>query len=127
MQKSQSIYHFKLFYETAQTILSSSSLKATLDTLVERSVAALGVKGGSLRLVNEQTHQLEQVASWGLSEAYLNKGALSSDQSVPQVLSGEVVCIQDAFDDPRVQYPEELRTEGINTMLSGGSGHLSCG
>ena len=118
MHKNQSLSHFKLFYQTAQTILSSSSLKATLDTLVERSVAALGVKGGSLRLVDEQTHQLEQVASWGLSEAYLNKGKLSSDQSVPQVLSGEVVCIQDAYDDPRIQYPEELRAEGINTMLS---------
>jgi GAF domain-containing protein len=118
MHKSQSISHFKLFYETAQTILSSTSLQSTLDALVERSVAALGVKGGSLRLVNEQTHQLEQVASWGLSEAYLNKGVISSDHSVPQVLSGEVVCIQDAFDDPRVQYRDELRAEGINTMLS---------
>lgn len=118
MPKSQSISYFKLFYETAQTILSSSSLQSTLDTLVERSVAALGVKGGSLRLIDEQTHQLEQVASCGLSEAYLNKGALSSDHSVPQVLSGEMVCIQDAFDDPRIQYRDELRAEGINTMLS---------
>ena len=118
MKKSQSISHFKLFYETAQTILSSSSLQLTLETLVERCVAALGVKGGSLRLVDEQTHQLEQVASSGLSDAYLNKGALSSDRSVPQVLSGEVVCIQDAFADPRIQYRDELKAEGINTMLS---------
>lgn len=118
MPESQSISYFKLFYETTQTILSSSSLQVTLDTLVERSVAALRVKGGSLRLVDEQTHQLEQVASCGLSEAYLNKGALSSDRSVPKVLSGEVVCIQDAYDDPRIQYRDELRSEGINTMLS---------
>jgi len=118
MPESSSIAYFKLFYETAQTILASSSLQVTLDTLVERSVAALQVKGGSLRLVNEQTHQLEQVASCGLSEAYLNKGALSSDRSVPEVLSGKVVCIQDAYDDPRIQYREALRREGINTMLS---------
>lgn len=118
MSESQSITYFKLFYETAQTILSSSSLQVTLDTLVERSVAALRVKGGSLRMVDEQTHQLQQVASCGLSETYLNKGALSSDLSVPSVLSGEVVCIQDAFDDPRIQYRDELRREGINTMLS---------
>ena len=118
MKKEYSIQYFKLFYETTQTILSSSSLKATLDTLVERSVAALRVKGGSLRLVDEQTHQLNLVASWGLSEAYLNKGTLSSDHSVPEVLSGEVVCIQNAFDDPRIQYREELIVEGINTILS---------
>lgn len=118
MPKNTSIEYFKLFYETTQTILSSSSLQVTLDTLVERSVAALRVKGGSLRLVDEQTHRLEQVASYGLSEAYLNKGALNSDLSVPEVLSGEVVCIQNAYDDPRIQYRDELRTEGINTMLS---------
>jgi GAF domain-containing protein len=118
MPDSSSIAYFKLFYETAQTILSSSSLQVTLDTLVERSVAALGVKGGSLRLVNEQTHQLEQVASCGLSKDYLNKGALSSDRSVPEVLTGKVVCIHDAYDDPRIQYREALRREGINTMLS---------
>ena len=118
MQKSQTISHFKLFYEAAQTILSSASLQSILDTLVQRCVAALGVKGGTLRLVNEQTHELEQVAACGLSDAYLNKGALSSDRSVPEVLSGEVVCIQDAFDDPRIQYRDELRAEGINTMLS---------
>jgi hypothetical protein len=34
------------------------------------------------------------------------------------VLSGEVVCIQDAFDDPRIQYRDELKAEGINTLLS---------
>jgi GAF domain-containing protein len=118
MPENQSIAYFKLFYETAQTILSSSSLQATLDTLVGRSVAALRVKGGSLRLVDEQTHQLELVAACGLSETYLNKGVLSSDQSVPQVLTGEVACIQDAYDDPRIQYQDELRAEGINTMLS---------
>ena len=118
MSKKQSIEYFKLFYEATQTILSSTSLQVTLDTLIERAVAALKVKGGSLRLVNEQTQKLEQVASCGLSEAYLNKGALSSDRSVPQVLEGKVVCIQDAFDDSRIQYRKELRTEGLNTMLS---------
>lgn len=118
MPKNRSIEYFKLFYEATQTILSSASLQVTLDTLVKRAVTALKVKGGSLRLVDEQTQQLEQVASCGLSEAYLNKGALSSDRSVPQVLKGEVVCIQDAFDDPRIQYRDELRSEGINTMLS---------
>ncbi|MCW8859571.1 MAG: GAF domain-containing protein [Deltaproteobacteria bacterium] len=118
MPESQSIEYFKLFYETTQTILSSASLQVTLDTLVERAVAALKVKGGSLRLVDEQTQQLGLVASCGLSDVYLNKGALSSDHSVPQVLKGEVVCIPDAFNDSRIQYRDELRAEGINTMLS---------
>jgi GAF domain-containing protein len=118
MVQSQSTAYFKLFYEAAQTILSSSSLQLTLETLVQRSVAALHVKGGSLRLVDEESHRLEQMASCGLSDAYLNKGALNTDLSVPEVLDGKVVCIQDAYDDPRIQYRDELRSEGINTLLS---------
>ena len=118
MPENHTTEYFKLFYETTQTILSSSSLQSTLNTLVERSVAALRVKGGTLRLVDEHTHQLELAASCGLSDTYLNKGTLNSDLSVPAALSGEVVCIQDAFDDPRVQYRDQLRSEGINTMLS---------
>jgi len=99
-------------------VLSAPSMQSTLDALVENSVKALGVKGGTLRLVNEQNNQLEQVAAFGLSETYLNKGTLHADQSVPEVFRGETVLISNAYDDPRIQYREELRAEGINTMLS---------
>jgi len=112
------IQYFKLFYHSARAVLSAPSMQSTLDALVENSVRALGVRGGTLRLVNEQSNRLEQVAAYGLSEAYLNKGTLHADQSVPEVLSGETVVITDAFDDPRIEYRDELRAEGINTMLS---------
>jgi len=110
--------YFRLFFETAQAILSARDLQATLDSLVERTVAALQIKAGSLRLIDEQSNSLKQVASFGLSEAYLNKGALSADQSIPEVLSGQPVCIKEAYNDPRIQYPEAMRAEGINTVLS---------
>ena len=118
MQESHSTRYFQLFYETARTILATTELQPTLEALVQKSVAILAVRAGSLRLVDEQSHRLELVASCGLSEAYLNKGVLDSERSVPEVLAGKVVCIRDAFDDPRVQYREALRAEGLNTMLS---------
>jgi GAF domain-containing protein len=118
MSQTNANEYFRLFFETAQGILSARNMQATLDSLVQRSVAALGVKAGSLRLIDEQSHGLKQVASYGLSEAYLNKGVLSADQSIPEVLSGRPVYIKDAFNDPRIQYPEALRAEGLNTILS---------
>ncbi len=110
--------YFRLFFETAQAILSARDLQTTLDSLVQRTVAALGVKGGILRLIDEESNSLKQVAAFGLSETYLNKGALNADQSIPEVLAGKPVCIKNAFGDPRLQYPEALRAEGINTVLS---------
>jgi len=110
--------YFRLFFETAQGILSAQQLQQILDSLVQRTVTALGVKAGGLRLIDEKTNHLEQVAACGLSDTYLNKGALNADQSIPEVLLGKPVCVKNAPDDPRIQYPEALRTEGINTLLS---------
>ncbi len=110
--------YFRLFFETAQEILCARNLQETLDSLVHRTVAALQIKAGGLRLIDEQTNCLEQVAAFGLSETYLGKGALNADQSIPEVLVGKPVCIKDAYNDPRIQYPDAMRDEGINTILS---------
>ena len=118
MPQTKASEYFRLFFETAQATLSAGNLPSILETLVCRTVAALGVKAGSLRLIDEQSNSLEQVAAFGLSEAYLNKGTLSVDQSIPQVLSGQPVCIRNAFSDSRIQYPEALQAEGLNTILS---------
>ncbi len=118
MTQDKAIEFFRLFFETAQTILSSPSLQPTLDALVRRTVSALGAQAGSLRLIDEQANRLELVAAYGLSRAYLEKGTLSADRSIPEVLEGKAVLIQNAFDDPRVQYRDAMRAEGINSVLS---------
>ena len=118
MPQTNANEYFRLFFETAQAILSARNLQTTLDSLVERTVVALGVKGGILRLIDEGSNNLVQVAAFGLSEAYLQKGALNADQSIPEVLAGKPVWIKNAYDDPRLQYPEALRAEGLNTVLS---------
>lgn len=118
MIQSNTNEYFRLFFETAQAILSASSLQETLDSLVQRTVAALEIKAGGLRLIDEESHNLKQVSSFGLSETYLNKGALNADQSIPEVLAGLVVYVKDACSDPRIQYPEAMRAEGIASVLS---------
>ena len=118
MIQSNTNEYFRLFFETAQAILSASSLQETLDSLVQRTVASLEIKAGGLRLIDEKSHNLKQVSSFGLSETYLNKGALNADQSIPEVLDGLVVYVKDACSDPRIQYPEAMRAEGIASVLS---------
>jgi len=118
MSQSKANEYFRLFFETTQSILAAGNLQTTLNTLVQHAVAALQIKAGSLRLIDEQSNSLEQVAAFGLSEAYLNKGPLDADQSIPEVLAGKPVYIKDAYHDPRVQYPDAMRAEEINTILS---------
>ena len=118
MPKANTNEYFRLFFETAQEILSARDLQTTLDSLVQRTVAALDIKAGGLRLIDEATGNLDQVAAFGLSDSYINKGALNADRSMPEVLDGAPVCIKDAPDDARIQYPDAMRAEGINTVLS---------
>jgi len=110
--------YFRLFYETAQEILSARNLQETLDSLVQSTVAAMEIKAGGLRLIDDESNNLKQVASFGLSDTYLNKGALNADQSIPEVLEGIVVYVKDACSDPRIQYPAAMRAEGIGAVLS---------
>ncbi|MGW8195342.1 MAG: GAF domain-containing protein [Desulforhopalus sp.] len=118
MRQANAHEYFRLFFETAQAIISARDLQKTLDSLVQRTVAALEVKGGVLRLVDEESNLLKPVAANGLSESYLNKGALHVDQSIPEVLDGNPVYIRNAGSDPRIEYPEAMVAEGIAAVLS---------
>lgn len=110
--------YFRIFFEASQAVLSSRSLQEVLKLLVRRSVQAVGAKAGSLRLVDEKTKRLELVASHLLSRRYLAKGTPHLDRSIPEVMERRPVLIADAWTDPRVEYPEEKRAEGIRSVLS---------
>lgn len=85
---------------------------------VESVKTALDVKGCTLFLINRKTDELKIAASYGLSENYLNKGPISSIKSIADSLEEGPVAIYDVSDDPRLQYPEEAKKEGIASILS---------
>jgi signal transduction protein with GAF and PtsI domain len=85
---------------------------------VEGIKYALDIKGCALFLLNQATDELNVAASYGLSDEYLNKGPLSALQSISQTLADGPVAIFDAINDPRLQYPEEAKKEGIASILS---------
>ncbi len=85
---------------------------------VESVKTALDVKGCTLFLINRKTNELQIAASFGLSENYLNKGPISSIKSIAESLEEGPVAIYDVSDDPRLQYPEEAKKEGIASILS---------
>ncbi len=106
-----------LFLELASAINSSLDIKEVLRSMSEKSCKSFGMKGVIIRLLNEDTKSLELVASYGLSETFLKKGRISADKSVTDALQGKTVIIEDASIDKRLQYPEETKKEGINSMV----------
>ena len=86
---------------------------------VEGIKHALDVKGCALFLFSAKRDELELVGSYGLSEEYLNKGPVSALRSIATSLQDlQPVAIYDVSDDPRIQYPEAARKEGIASILS---------
>ena len=117
MQKEEVAY-LQIFREISRAVLSVLDVEAVLGLIAEGIVRSLGVKASALRLLDARTHRLQLVASHGLSEEYLGKGALFADRSIADALRGRPVLVENAPVDDRIQYREEARAEGIASILS---------
>jgi signal transduction protein with GAF and PtsI domain len=78
---------------------------------------AYKVKGCSVFLVDKATRELGLAASFGLSDEYLNKGPVRYMQEITEAKDQVPIAIYDVQDDPRIQYPEAARKEGISSLL----------
>ena len=109
-------------YETLLKITKAMSMSRDPEKViiltVESIKTALDIKGCALFLINPKSDELEVAASCGLSKEYLNKGPVSSLKSIAQSLQEGPVAIYDVTDDPRIQYPEAAKDEGIASILS---------
>ena len=109
-------------YETLLKITKAISMTRDPEEVISLTVKsitkALEIKGSALFLVNPNSNELELVASNGLSKQYLNKGPLSAIKSIADSLKDGPVAIYDVRDDPRIQYPEAAKKEGISSILS---------
>jgi len=101
------------------TDLLTSGLEAReqLDSLVEITSKALGVRGCSLMLLAADKKKLIHVAARGLSERYLRKGFVAADRSLPEILEGKVVRVEDAATDPRIQFRQLAAEEHILSII----------
>lgn len=75
------------------------------------------VKGCCVFLIKKETGELGLAASHGLSDEYLNKGPVRYMQEITEAKDQVPIAIYDVQDDPRIQYPEEAKKEGISSIL----------
>jgi len=107
----------RIFLDLAASINASLDLKDILQALTSNVARAIGVKAATIRLLDEERTNLKLVASYGLSEKYLNKGAISAEKSIAEALRGKPVVVKDASVDKGVQYKEQKKQEGIVSIL----------
>jgi GAF domain-containing protein len=112
------IMNYETLLKVTHAVVMSKDPEEVALLIVESVKSALEAKGCALFLFNRKTNELEVAASMGLSEEYLNKGPLSAMRSIAHSLKDGPVAIDDVTDDPRIQYPEEAKKEGIFSILS---------
>jgi signal transduction protein with GAF and PtsI domain len=109
---------YRLILDVCRVINSTLDVKKVLRLLSENVTQALDAKACAIFLWNREQDTLEVSASFGLSDAYLQKGRLHADDSLKKCSADQSVLIFDAITDPRTQYPEEAKKGGIASMFS---------
>jgi hypothetical protein len=55
-------------------------------------------------------------AASGVSDAYLNRGPIDTEEPIFKALKGEPIFIADAAEDPRIKYPGSSRGSGLSIL-----------
>lgn len=120
LELKRRVYEANTLYEVARSITSTLRIRQVLNLIARHAVEVMGAQACAIRLLDKDTGELELAAQHGLSEAYAGKGPVSVDASQLDqiVLDGNVIQIPDVSTDPRFQYPEEARREGLAAVLS---------
>jgi GAF domain-containing protein len=106
-----------LFLELASNINSSLDIQQILDYMTMNVCDTLGMKGALIRLLDEDAGALKLVASYGVSESFLQKGCTDSTETETRAMKGETLVIDNATTDERIQFKDAMKKEGIVSMI----------
>ena len=109
--------YLDFFIEVTNTITSSLNLDEVFKLITQKVPEIIGVDAATIRLLDKSGKNLKLKAAHGLSQAYLNRGPIDTEEPVFKALKGHPIVIDDAAQDPRVNYPEVTDQEGIQNIL----------
>ncbi len=106
----------ELLLSITENLNSSLDITKILNIMSAEIADAFNVKGITIRLMDENEKELKLVASYGLSEKYIEKGPVSARQ-LEKSLKHQWEIIND-INPEDIDYLDEKSEEGIATILS---------
>ncbi len=117
--KEQKYDRNQQLYQLTTLVAGEFSLQEVLDKLAKAAVEIAGVKACSIRLLDEESGQLEMQSTYGLSKAYRNQPAVSkTDAVVSAAFAGQAVVLDDMRLDNRVKNKQAVLQEGLVSQLT---------
>jgi two-component sensor histidine kinase len=106
-------------YDVVKKMGMSSDLQNLMDLATRSAASIMGVKGASIKLLDETGRKLVFASTYGLSENYLAKGAVDIEKSPinRRIIQGSFVAVGRIEEADYFQYPEDIRKEGIASMV----------
>ncbi|MCP4747384.1 MAG: HD domain-containing protein [Desulfobacteraceae bacterium] len=106
-----------IFTQVSKAAHTGENLQGILQTIITHITDALNAKGSTILSLDPSSGELELIASTGLSDAYLKKEPILSRHVFSEIHEKEPVFIRNVTCDKRIQYPETVKAEGIQSML----------
>ncbi|HDZ24416.1 MAG: GAF domain-containing protein [Thermoplasmata archaeon] len=110
--------NLEVFKVVCKALSHSDDLTTMAEHFTQLLVGVLEIKGSTIFVLNPETKELEILASFGLSTAYLNKGPVMLDKGICAFAAEEPIIIPDVSKDDRLAYPEEAKKERIRSIVS---------
>jgi len=106
-------------YEITTMVAGDFELQEVLDRLAAAAVKITRTKNCSIRLLDDESGELNMQSTFGLSEEYRNKGPVSKeDPVIKAAFAGEAVVLDNMRVDSRVKYPQAAIKEGLISQLT---------
>ena len=106
-------------YEMVKEMGLCSDLQELMDSATRNAATILGVKGCSIKLLDDQRKMLRFSSTYGLSEDYIGRGSIDIEKSPinRKIIQGAFYAIGKIDEKDYFQYPENIRKEGIASMV----------
>jgi two-component sensor histidine kinase len=106
-------------YDAVKKMGMSSDLPDLMDLATRSAASIMGVKGASIKLLDDSGKKLVFASTYGLSENYIAKGAVDIEKSPinRRIIEGSFMAVGNIDESEYFQYPEDIRKEGIASMV----------
>ena len=107
------------FYDAVKKMGLSSDLQDLMDLATRSAASIMGVKGASIKLLDDSGKKLIFASTYGLSENYLAKGTVDIEKSPinRRIIEGSFIAVGRINESEYFQYPEDILKEGIASMV----------
>ncbi|MGH7214749.1 MAG: SpoIIE family protein phosphatase [Tepidisphaeraceae bacterium] len=122
-QLRQRINELTAVYNVTTMLADARDLQKVLQRTAEVVCDVMETRASSIRLIDYDHDELVTKAVWNLSPAYLAKGPVRmSTSGIDHVALGPkgFEYVRNMTTDPRVQYPDQAKLEGVVSLLSVG-------